>query len=78
MQVSFTPYNKVELLACLNEIDRWLQVTVTPTAAEVLEPWKLSTVGDVLELICGFCGGRSADGGRSIRAQRDCAVLDLA
>jgi len=47
---SFTPYNKAELVACLHEIDRWLPVTVKPAAAKVLGPWKLSRVGDVLEL----------------------------
>jgi hypothetical protein len=50
MKESFTPYNKVELVACLHEIDRWLPITVKPAAAKVLGPWKLSRVGDVLEL----------------------------
>ena len=50
MKESFTPYNKAELVACLHEIDRWLPVTVKPAAAKVLGPWKLSRVGDVLEL----------------------------
>jgi hypothetical protein len=50
MRVSFTPYNKAELVACLHEIDRWLPVTVKPAAAKILGPWKLSRVGDVLEL----------------------------
>ena len=49
MQVSFTPYNKVELVACLHEIDRRLQVTVKPAAAQVLGPCKLRTVGDLLD-----------------------------
>ena len=50
MNASFAPYNKVELVACLHEIDRWLPVTVKPAAAKVLGPWKISRVGDVLEL----------------------------
>ena len=50
MKESFTPYNKAELVACFHEIDRWLPVTVKPAAAKVLGPWKLSRVGDVLEL----------------------------
>ena len=29
---------------------RWLPVTVKPAAAKILGPWKLSRVGDVLEL----------------------------
>ena len=43
MNASFAPYNKVELVACLHEIDRWLPVTVKPAAAKVLGPWKIST-----------------------------------
>ena len=50
MRVSFTPHNKVELVACFYDIDRSLKVAVTPAAAEVLRPFSVRTVKDVLDL----------------------------
>jgi hypothetical protein len=50
MPVSFTPYNKVELVACFHDIDRRLKFEVTPAAAEALLPHEVRTVKDVLRL----------------------------
>jgi hypothetical protein len=50
MPVSFTPHNKVELVACFYDIDRSLKVAVTPAAEEVLRPYSVRTVKDVLDL----------------------------
>jgi hypothetical protein len=50
MPVSFTPYNKVELVACFHDIDRRLKVEVKPAAAEALRPYEVPTVKDVLRL----------------------------
>jgi hypothetical protein len=50
MRVSFTPHNKVELVACFYDIDRSLKVAVTSAAAEALRPYTVRTVKDVLDL----------------------------
>jgi hypothetical protein len=50
MPVSFTPYNKVELVSCFCGIDRGLKVEVKPAAAEALRPYEVRTVKDVLRL----------------------------
>jgi hypothetical protein len=50
MPVSFTPHNKVELVACFHDIDLRLKVEVTPAAAEALLPHEVRTVKDVLRL----------------------------
>jgi hypothetical protein len=50
MPVSFTPYNKVELVGCFHDIDRELKAEVKPAAAEALRPYKVRTVKDVLGL----------------------------
>jgi hypothetical protein len=48
--ISLTPHNKVELVGCFYDIDRSLRVEVKGGAAELLQPHKVYTVKDVLDL----------------------------
>jgi hypothetical protein len=50
MPVSFTPYNKVELVSCFHGIDHGLKVEVKAAAAEALRPYEVRTVKDVLRI----------------------------
>jgi len=46
----YTPQNRAELVACLIGFGDGQIVKVKPAAAELLRPWEVRTVKDVLDL----------------------------
>jgi hypothetical protein len=50
MTSRYTPRNRAELVACLIGFGDGQIVEVKPAAAELLRPWEVRTVKDVLDL----------------------------